>query len=596
MSSFGYARGLAALIFLAAVQALQLNADVFLKDWSATPSSTTWALTAMATLKFASVAAHAVAYWLLLHGAHQASHDLHQALVRRTLAFPLTWFADNIAYCMTRLSRDFGSIDSDLAVDVKVALGWTLNGLTSIAALALASPAVLLFCLPGLLVFGHLSRIYVRASRDMRRMEGTHFAPVLERIGELQMAATCIRAFSRETYFLQSTLDRLTTSQRLTMARVSCTRWYLVHADVIMAVVSFLAAIGFLIMAATAPRPAMGDAERVGPWAALALNYVLVLAQTLNLTVLGLANVETNVQSVERVGEHLALPTEPSGGIERVPGWPSAGPIEVRNLSGAYTRSKDAGEEEWHWVLRDVSFTVPCGARVAILGRTGSSKSTLFAALLRALPHTTGSVFIDGVDMRDLSVHYLRRQLGYVNQEAVLLQGTLRYTLDPTGDVSDAELHALLAEFSAQLPFGLDTELERAGDLSQGQVQLIALLRSMVAARQKRAKIFLCDEPTSSMEYASDEQFWRVFRAIYAKESVTVITIAHRLRTLVDLGCDRVIVVDGGRVVESGHPHDLLLRPARQDSGDAGGGYFSRLISEAAAADAEAVRAYYLSE
>ncbi|KAI9179354.1 hypothetical protein H9P43_004673 [Blastocladiella emersonii ATCC 22665] len=599
LGAFGMRLAVASVTLNVAVQALNLRADLTLKEWSASAAadprerlSSSWgSLTLFALLKLASAVTLGATLTLLFVGSHRASKSLHRALLAQLLAFPTDWFDDNsIGRVINRLSKDLSNVDTLLVPDVNDFVSSVLSNATSLAAVALASPTFLLLALPLVALYAWLGRGYLRVSRDVRRMTNTFYSPVLQHMTEFQAGAGCIRAFAQVPHFTSAVLARaVADAMRPYVSIAASNRWLMVLGDFVAAMLCFAIGIGFLVSPGAEPA-----------WAGFALHYALVLAESVRSTVTVYSLVEVDMSSVERVGEMLALPTERAEGETAVAGWPAAGPLDVVDLHAAYARREgDAGADgEWQDVLHGLTFHVPRGSRVTVLGRTGSGKTSMSAALLRMVPHYRAArMQLGGFDLDAAEVHHLRSQFGCVNQENHLFRGSLRANLDPTGTCLDGEMQALLDAFPRQLPFTLDHEVGGTSSLSKGQAQLVGLLRSMLGTKRKGARVFLCDEPTSAIDHASDKQFWAVFRSYFGLDKsrngdggdeMTVIMIAHRITTLVEIECDLVLVMDAGRIIEMGHPRDLLLR-----QNGAAEGAFARLVREAGDDDEAVVLRYY---
>lgn len=181
-----------------------------------------------------------------------------------------------------------------------------------------------------------------------------------------------------------------------------------------------------------------------------------------------------------------------------------------------------------------------------------------------------GSITIDGVDIRSLSLQGLRDSLSIIPQSPTLFAGTLMYNLDASGKATPEEAWSALQSASPELArqfrdseAGLTTMISEGGEnLSVGQRQLICLARALI----KRSKILVLDEATSSVDSKTDAQVQATIQREFVQQGVTVITVAHRLDTV--LGYDKIIVLDAGEVVEIDTPDELLKRP---------GGYLRRL-------------------
>lgn len=213
-------------------------------------------------------------------------------------------------------------------------------------------------------------------------------------------------------------------------------------------------------------------------------------------------------------------------------------------------------------VLRDVDLRIAPGETVCFVGPTGAGKSTVAKLVTRFYDPTAGAVSIDGHDLRDVTLSSLRRQLGVVPQEPFLFIGSLRDNLTyARPDASEEEVQEALElvgldDLVASLPRGLDTEVhERGVSLSSGERQLLALGRAFLA----RPRVLVLDEATSNLDLQSETKVEHALDVLL--EGRTAILIAHRLSTA--MRADRIVVVDGGRIVEVGPHHELAARGGR---------------------------------
>lgn len=209
-------------------------------------------------------------------------------------------------------------------------------------------------------------------------------------------------------------------------------------------------------------------------------------------------------------------------------------------------------------VLKHLSTSVPAGERVALVGPSGAGKSTMLKLLMRFYDVKEGAVLIDGIDIRHLPLAYLRQQIGFVQQEPFLFNGTVRENIlygDLTASQERLEAAATAArahEFIAALPEGYDTWIgERGVKLSVGQKQRVSIARVLL----KDPPIVIFDEATSNIDTETEVKIREALNAL--TKGRTTFIIAHRLSTLHDV--DRILVIDGGRLVEEGQ-HEVLLR------------------------------------
>ncbi|MEA2333033.1 MAG: ATP-binding cassette, subfamily bacterial [Thermoleophilaceae bacterium] len=225
------------------------------------------------------------------------------------------------------------------------------------------------------------------------------------------------------------------------------------------------------------------------------------------------------------------------------------GEIEFDDVSFSYGGEAPA--------LCEVDLHIPPGQTVALVGATGAGKSTLAKLVARFYDPDHGSVRVDGHDLRDVTEHSLRSQLGIVPQEGFLFSGTIRDNIafgrpDATDDdVREAAQAVGAHEFIERLPEGYDAEVgERGGQLSAGQRQLVAFARAAAAD----PRILILDEATSNVDVRTEAQIERGLRRLLAGR--TALVIAHRLSTI--RGAGRIVVLDRARIVEQGTHEELL--------------------------------------
>ena len=228
-----------------------------------------------------------------------------------------------------------------------------------------------------------------------------------------------------------------------------------------------------------------------------------------------------------------------------------AGEIELDDVSFAYLPDRP--------VLRDISLTVPAGETLALVGPSGSGKTTLVGLIPRLWEVSSGTIRVDGVDIRDVTVASLRAQIGLVAQEATLFGGTVRENilygrLDATeSEMVDAAIAANAHDFIRVLPDGYDTVVgDRGMRLSGGQRQRVAIARAIL----KDPPILLLDEATSSLDNESERLVQDALDRL--KVGRTTIIVAHRLSTI--RAADRIAVLDDGWLVELGTQDELLAR------------------------------------
>lgn len=284
--------------------------------------------------------------------------------------------------------------------------------------------------------------------------------------------------------------------------------------------------------------------------------YLFLLVLPLGQLLGAYAQLQQGLGALSRIEEVLELPAEDPG--PPAPPVPAGRPSPAPLLSVDRVTFAHRGSE--HAVLQDVSFTVARGTRTALVGPSGAGKSTLLGLLERFDDPVAGRIRLDGVDLRDLPRAAVRARLGYVEQEAPVLAGTLRENLllaaphATASEVDDALAATGLTAVASRSPLGLDAQVGEGGVLlSGGERQRLAICRSLLA----RPELLLLDEPTASLDARNEAALAQALQAVQQHgDGTALVVVAHRLSTVVD--ADQIVVLDGGRVVGIGRHSELL--------------------------------------
>lgn len=260
-------------------------------------------------------------------------------------------------------------------------------------------------------------------------------------------------------------------------------------------------------------------------------------------------NFLTSASYLERIFQTMDEPVDIADSETAQPIENMKGTVEFKNVNFAYERDIR--------VLKDISFKVNQGESVALVGPTGSGKSTIVNLISRFYNVTSGQLFIDGIDINDITIHSLRTQMGIMLQDSFIFSGTIADNIrygrpDATMEEVKAACKAVCAdEFIEALPDGYETEVnERGGMLSQGQKQLVAFARTMLC----NPAILILDEATSSIDAMTERLLQQGIESLLKNR--TSFIIAHRLSTIKN--CDKIMFIQSGQIVEVG-THDELM-------------------------------------
>jgi ABC-type multidrug transport system fused ATPase/permease subunit len=227
-----------------------------------------------------------------------------------------------------------------------------------------------------------------------------------------------------------------------------------------------------------------------------------------------------------------------------------SGDVKIENLSFAYSKKE--------WILKDINVKISSGQTYALVGATGSGKSTLVHLLLGYYQHQKGSILLDGMDLKKWSLNSLRKNVSLVQQDVFLFSDSVRNNVTVYRDVKDDDIWKAaedmgIKDFISSLPGGLDYDVkERGGMLSTGQRQLLAFLRAYL----NNPSLLVLDEATSSIDSQAEKWIQRATQTL--TKGRTSIVVAHRLATVVN--ADHIIVLDKGKIVEEGTHKSLLKR------------------------------------
>ncbi|TFK19978.1 pleiotropic drug resistance ABC transporter [Coprinopsis marcescibilis] len=500
-------------------------------------------------LYISAAGAFTVILYIILgyYASLQASRTLFKTLLRRLTRAPLRFFDTTpIGRILNRFTTDINTIDGALQGSARGCMAGVLNFAVSFLTMLAIVPTFAPFALVIAWLYLRLAPSYVRAARDLRRLESVSLSPAFAGFDELLRGITHIRAFAMENRYQNNFYRKVDKFQSFDHVYWLVNFWLSWRYDCLGSVVVF-----------TATMFALWQGVSNG-LAAIVIVQAGIFAEASRQLVRVSAQLELDFNSVERVIEYFDVPQE-APAINpnyRPPAyWPStSGDLRVDNLVITYAPHLPP-------VLKGISFTINPGEKVGVVGRTGSGKSTLVLALLRMLEPTSGSIYIDAIDISKIGLEDLRTKLTIISQDVSLFSGTIRSNLDPLEKYTDEECREVLKRCHLESHFAFNptpsepTLLDMGvsqNSLSAGEKQLLALARAIL----RGTNIIIMDEATSQIDMELDDKIQKTVREETA--GAIVITIAHRLKTVMDY--DRILVVDDGKIAEFDKPQSLLKK------------------------------------
>lgn len=313
---------------------------------------------------------------------------------------------------------------------------------------------------------------------------------------------------------------------------------------------SLIISVGVVVLMVYAAMENIAGRMTVGEFTAVNV-FMLQLAQPLNFFGFVYRNIKQSLVDLEKMFELLDVPAEVIDNPDAKPLNVTGGEVRFEGVSFAY--------DERRPILKNVSFTLAPGQMVALVGATGSGKSTIGRLLFRYYDVSEGRILIDGQDIRDVQQHSVRKAIGIVPQDTVLFNDTIGYNLtyakleSSQQDIEKAAELAHIDAFIKTLPDGYQTTVgERGLKLSGGEKQRVAIARVIL----KGSPILLFDEATSALDTRTEKEIQANLRKVATGRSTLV--IAHRLSTIVD--ADQILVLDKGGIVERGTYNELMAK------------------------------------
>ncbi|WVQ72250.1 hypothetical protein IAR50_001799 [Cryptococcus sp. DSM 104548] len=542
------------ILFAIIMQTSQVMSTVWLTWWENSTLNQTWSTyqgvyAAFGISQSVFIFAMGATMGML---ASLASKKLHSQALENVFYCPKSVFdTQPLGRVLGVFGKDFDTIDNQL-VDSWRMMAMTL--VTLIGSIIIITVYLHYFIV---IIFGvgigywYFAMYYRTSSREVKRLDSMLRSLLYSHFSESLSGIATIRAYSETPRFIKDNTYYVDLENRAYLLTATNQRWLSVRLDFM----------GALLVFAVAIMCAKGGGGITASEIALCLTYLTSVTQVLGMVTRQSAEVENNMNAVERVlwysnadelpqeAPHRISSTEPSKS------WPEQGTVEFKDVVMSYRPGLPP-------VLKGLSISIAAGEKVGIIGRTGAGKTSITMALFRLVELTSGSISIDSTPISSIGLSTLRSRIAIIPQDPVLFSGTVRSNLDPFKEKEDVVLWDALKRAKLvgeagrekdEQHFGLDSIIEEEGsNLSVGERSLLSLARALV----KDSKIVVLDEATAAVDLETDAKIQSTIHREFSDK--TLLCIAHRLRTIISW--NRILVMNAGEAEEFDTPLSLYDR------------------------------------
>jgi subfamily B ATP-binding cassette protein MsbA len=472
---------------------------------------------------------------------------LRAKVQQQLLRLPVRYFDNNKSGALvSRVMTDVEGVRNLVGTGLVQLIGGLLTAIISLFLLIRISPMMTLFTLIPIGIFGFISMRAFRTIRPIFRERGKINAEVTGRLTETLNGVRVIKGFnaeSQEIRIFEEGVERIFLNVKKTLTTTSL---------VTSSATLLLGFASVAIMGMSAYKIVQNEMTQ-GDFLSFTLYLGFMIAPIVQMSNIGSQLTEA-FAGLDRTEEIMNMEPEDDGSTRTVSIGPIKGDIKFQNVSFAYDEDKG--------VLHDISFEAPAGSVTALVGTSGSGKTTIAGLAASFLNPGSGTITVDGIDLSKVSLTSYRSQLGVVLQDDFLFEGTIRENiLFPRPGATEAELlqaieAAHVSEFTKRFDTGIDTLIgERGVKLSGGQRQRIAIARAILA----NPRILILDEATSNLDTESEAFIQESLRTLM--QGRTTFVIAHRLSTIRQ--ADQILVIENGQIAERGRHEELIEKKGR---------------------------------
>ena len=481
---------------------------------------------------------------VITSGSINCSMKLHNQMVTSLINAPINLFHDTVpkGQIFNRLSKDLPTVDTYTMYWFMTLTAFGSSFLGAVFVCSLYEKDCLIFLPLFFVLCWFLYRFYINCSRELNRIEGVLNSPILNLVNETIPGTATIRAYSLQNKYIEIFQNKVDEHYKLQYYINGTGQWYLLCLNLLSII--FLA----YIVIMTLTHKNKFTPKIIG----IILTYSLVLQEDIIEFLSSFSNFENTMTKMERSLSYTKIISERPQQLTSdlsLRNWPSKGEIRFENFNVKYRNDTEI-------VLKNINFCLKSGEHLGVVGRTGSGKSTISLCLFRILEAFSGKIYIDGVDISKVGLQKLRESITIIPQDSTLMDGTLRYNIDPIKAYSDKEIIHVMQKIGFdyilnQNKEGLDQKIsENGSNLSIGEKQLICITRAIL----RKSKIIVLDEATASIDYKTEEIIQKALNEILSNS--TMISIAHRIKTVIN--ADKILVLENGEIIEFDTPENLL--------------------------------------
>lgn len=473
--------------------------------------------------------------------------QLRVKVQKQIIYLPIRFF-DNTksGELVSRIMTDVEGVRNLVGTGLVQLFGGTLTAILSLILMINISPWMTLYVLVPVSIFGFVSLKAFGYIRPIFRERGKINAEVTGRLTETLGGIRVIKGFNAEKQEVKTFEDGVTKLFQNVKKSLTSTSLVTSSATFLLGLASagIMGIGGYMII---------NDQLTLGDFLAFTFLLGFMIAPIVQMSNIGSQLTEA-FAGLDRTEEIMNMDPEDDGSVRNIRIPEIHGDIKFDNVSFAYEEEKD--------VIKNVSFSAPAGSVTALVGTSGSGKSTIAGLAASFLNPDSGTILVDGNDLSKVSLESFRSQLGVVLQDDFLFEGTIRENiLFPRPDSTEAQLLAAVKaahvnEFTDRFDDGLDTTIgERGVKLSGGQKQRIAIARAILSD----PRILILDEATSNLDTESESYIQESLATLM--QGRTSFVIAHRLSTI--RRADQILVIENGQIVEQGMHDELIEKKGR---------------------------------